>query len=61
MMTQPVEKLQVWVGGMPLIVGALATFSVSPYGVMKVTSMFQKTGDKIVDSAEHKDDPKITG
>ena len=49
MMSQPVEKLQVWIGGMPLIIGALATFAVSPYGVMKLTSMFQKGGTKLVE------------
>jgi hypothetical protein len=54
-MFEPVEKLQVWVGGMPLIIGALATFAVSPYGVMKFTSMFQKAGDKVAEHEEHKD------
>ena len=49
MMSQPVEKLQVWVGGMPLIIGALATFAVSPYGVAKLTGMFGKAGNKIVE------------
>lgn len=50
MMSQPVEKLQVWVGGLPLIIGALATFAVSPYGVARVTSMFKKDG--VVDSPD---------
>lgn len=45
-MNESVEKLQVWVGGMPMIIGALATFAVSPYGVMKLTSMFKKSADK---------------
>ena len=54
-MFEPVEKLQVWIGGMPLIIGALATFAVSPYGVMKFTSMFQKAGDKVAEHEEHKD------
>lgn len=53
MMSQPVEKLQVWIGGMPLIIGALATFAVSPYGVAKVTGMFNKTGNKLVEAEEH--------
>jgi hypothetical protein len=48
-MSQPVEKLQVWVGGLPLIIGALATFAVSPYGVAKLTGMFSKAGNKIVE------------
>ena len=50
MMSQPVDKLQVWIGGMPMIIGALATFAVSPYGVAKLTGMFNKSGNKIVDT-----------
>lgn len=50
MMGQPVEKLQVWIGGLPLVIGSLATFAVSPYGVTKLTGMFKK--DKDVDHAE---------
>jgi hypothetical protein len=46
----PVEKLQAWVGGLPLIIGALATFAVSPYGVTKLTGMFKK------DAAEKTDE-----
>jgi hypothetical protein len=42
MMTLPVDKLQVWVGGLPLIIGALATFAVSPYGVNRLSGMFKK-------------------
>jgi hypothetical protein len=42
----PVEKLQAWVGGLPLIIGSLATFAVSPYGVTKVTGMFRKAAPK---------------
>lgn len=49
MMGQPVEKLQVWMGGMPLFIGSLATFAVSPYGVAKITGMFNKAGNKIVE------------
>ncbi len=56
MMSQPVEKLQVWTGGLPMIIGALATFAVSPYGVMKLTNMFQKGADKVVEHEEHKED-----
>jgi peptidoglycan biosynthesis protein MviN/MurJ (putative lipid II flippase) len=55
-MDATVDKLQVWVGGMPLIIGALATFAVSPYGVMKVTEMFKKGADKVVEHEEHKED-----
>ena len=54
-MGQPVEKLQVWVGGLPLIIGALATFAVSPYGVAKLTGMFNKAGNKIVEEEKPAD------
>lgn len=54
-MHQPVEKLQVWVGGLPLIIGALATFAVSPYGVSKVTGMFNKVGNKIIEEEKPAD------
>ena len=55
MMGEPADKLQIWASNFPLIIGALATFAVSPYGVMKLTSMFQKTGDKIAEHEEHRD------
>jgi hypothetical protein len=42
----PVEKLQPWVAGLPYIIGSLATFAVSPYGVTKVTGMFRKAAPK---------------
>lgn len=42
MMAQPIDKLQVWIGGLPMVIGALATFAVSPYGVTKITGMFKK-------------------
>lgn len=35
-------KLQQWIGGLPLIIGALATFAVSPYGVNQLSKMFKK-------------------
>jgi hypothetical protein len=41
-MSQPTEKLQVWIGGLPAIILALATFAASPYGVNRVTEMFKK-------------------
>jgi hypothetical protein len=41
-MGQPPEKLQVWIGGLPGIILALATFATSPYGVNRVTEMFKK-------------------
>jgi hypothetical protein len=42
MMGLPVEKLQVWMGGLPAVILALATFAVSPYGVGKITGIFKK-------------------
>lgn len=52
MMSQPVEKLQVWIGGLPLIIGSLATFAVSPYGVAKITGIFNRAGNKIAETEE---------
>lgn len=52
MMGQSVEKLQVWIGGLPMIIGALATFAVSPYGVAKITGIFNKAGSKIAETEE---------
>lgn len=60
MMSQPVEKLQVWIGGLPMIIGALATFSTAPYGVMKLTNMFTKTADKASDETKSKDSECIS-
>lgn len=47
MMGQPVDKLQVWMGNIPLVIGSLATFSTAPYGIGKIAGMFKKD--------EHKD------
>ena len=55
-MSQPVEKLQAWIGGRPLIIGALATFSTAPYGVMKLTNMFKKAADKVSATEENKEE-----
>ena len=44
MMSQPADKLAVWMGNMPLVIGALATFSTAPYGIGKIAGMF-KRGD----------------
>jgi hypothetical protein len=52
MMSQPVDKLQVWMGNAPLIIGALATFSTAPYGISKITSAFSKAGEKIVEVSQ---------
>ena len=48
-MSQPADKLSIWLSNLPLIIGALATFSTAPYGVMKLTEMFKKTGNKIAE------------
>jgi len=41
-MSQPVDKLSVWMGNLPLVIGALATFSTAPYGIGKIAGMFKK-------------------
>jgi|ERR1700678_2489470 len=50
MQSQPVDKLSVWMGNLPMVIGALATFSTAPYGVAKLTGMFNRAGSKIVDT-----------
>jgi hypothetical protein len=42
MMSQPVDKLSVWIGNLPLVIGSLATFSTAPYGIGKLAGMFRK-------------------
>jgi hypothetical protein len=42
MQSQPVDKLSVWMGNLPLVIGALATFSTAPYGIGKITGMFKR-------------------
>ena len=42
MMGQPLDKLQVWIGGLPMVIGALAAFAVSPYGVNQMSKWFKK-------------------
>lgn len=42
MMSQPVDKLGVWIGNLPLVIGSLATFSTAPYGIGKIAGMFKK-------------------
>jgi len=44
-------KLLTWVGGIPAIIYALATFSVSPYGFTKIAGMFKRK-----DADDKKDD-----
>jgi hypothetical protein len=46
MMSQPVDKLQVWMGNLPLVIGSLATFSTAPYGIGKLAGMFKKDDHK---------------
>jgi len=48
MMGQPVDKLSVWMGNLPMVIGALATFSTAPYGIGKIMGAFKKD--------DHKDD-----
>jgi hypothetical protein len=48
MMSQPVDKLSVWIGNLPLVIGSLATFSTAPYGIGKIAGMFKRD--------DHKDD-----
>jgi hypothetical protein len=44
-------KLLTWVGGLPAIIYALATFAVSPYGLTKLTGIWKKDKDKPEDPA----------
>ena len=47
MFTLPVATLQVWMGGLPMIIAALGAFAVSPYGVNRISNMWGKpTEDK---------------
>ena len=47
----PVEAAQAWIAGLPYIIGALAGFTIAPYGVNTFGNMFQKKDkeDKKVD------------
>jgi len=45
----PADKLQIWLANLPLTIGALGTFATAPYGIAKVTSIFTKAGEKVVD------------
>lgn len=38
----PAEKMQIWVGGLPAIIAALAGFTVAPYGINTIGNMFGK-------------------
>ena len=53
MMWQPLDKLQVWIGGLPAIILALASFSVAPYGVGKFAAIFKKKDGGDDDSGSH--------
>ena len=56
MMGESVDKLQVWAANLPMLVGALATFSTAPYGIGRISEMFKKTGDKVAEHEEHHED-----
>jgi hypothetical protein len=45
MMSQPVDKVAVWIGNLPLVIGSLATFSTAPYGIGKIVSAFKSDKD----------------
>lgn len=45
MMDMPVEKLTVLVGALPYIIGALAGFTVAPYGINTISNMFDHKKD----------------
>jgi len=40
------EKLMTWVGGLPAIIYALAAFAISPFGLAKISSIWNKDKDK---------------
>lgn len=50
MLGQPVDKLAVWMGNLPMLIGALATFSTAPYGIGKIAGMFKKDEPKVDDT-----------
>lgn len=52
MMFLPVASLQVWIGGLPMVIGALATFAASPYGINRLSGMFKK--ESPIDKPEDK-------
>jgi hypothetical protein len=35
-------KLEVWIGGLPAIIYALAAFAISPFGLAKISSIWKK-------------------
>src|SRR5271166_4819707 len=39
-------KLEVWIGGLPAIMYALASFAISPFGLAKISSIWNKDKDK---------------
>ena len=54
MFSQSVDKLSVWMGNLPLVIGALATFSTAPYGISRLSTMFNKAGNKVAEEEEKK-------
>lgn len=45
-MYQTADKLTIWLPNLPLLIGALAAFSTSPYAVSKIAAVFDKKEDK---------------
>jgi hypothetical protein len=46
------EKLITWVGGMPAIIYALAAFAISPFGLAKISSIWNKDKDRDKDESK---------
>lgn len=57
MIYMPLDKTQVWVGGLPLIIGALTGFVIAPYSVNTVangiTKIFKKEDNVNVNVQEN--------
>lgn len=45
-MDAPTDKLTIWLPNLPLLIGALAAFAVSPYGVSKLSGIWDKRKDE---------------
>jgi hypothetical protein len=50
--TDSPEKLITWIGGLPAIIYALAAFAISPFGLAKISSIWNKDKDKDADKAD---------
>lgn len=42
-------KLEVWIGGLPAIIYALAAFAISPFGLAKISAIWNKDKNKDAD------------